>query len=115
LTHRVHQALRDTGRKARADAACPIQLETALSNILSTPHLPIGMDASPHALGEIRAVPVLVLRTRLPSASYGARLIPVQQQPSRKSAPPLRCAIGNSVVETRSARDDTRMTVIGGT
>ena len=38
---------------------------------------------------------------------------PVRQQPSRKSAPP-RCAIGNSVVETRSARDDTRMTVIGG-
>jgi hypothetical protein len=65
LTHRVHQALRDTGRKTRADVARPIQLETALSYILSTPHLPIGMDASPHVLGEIRAVPVLVLRNNI--------------------------------------------------
>jgi hypothetical protein len=52
-------------RKSLNDVSCSIRLETALSHMPGTPHPPIGMDASPDVLGEIRAVPWLVLRNKI--------------------------------------------------
>jgi len=72
------------------------------------------MDAGPHVLGEIRAVPVLVLRNKTIIRLVRRAVNPGTAAAITKICAALRCAIGNSVVETRSARDDTRMTVIGG-